>query len=75
MLDNIESDIKIRVEMICECGNTVEEENSGAYDGSSRAKKGAIVVCNRFTYICAKCGKTMSRRVVKTTATETETIL
>lgn len=68
----MDNNVEIRVEMICECGNTTELESGSC---SSISSKGAIVLYEHAVYICAKCGATMSRRVVKTTKTETETIL
>lgn len=66
------SESKIRVEMVCGCGNTAEPDTGGY---GSRSGKGAIVLHNYLTYICAKCGKTMSHRIVKKVTTETETVL
>ena len=65
-------DVKIRVEMICKCGNTVEAR-SDDYNGSSA--KDAIILYDHMIYICAKCGKTMSRRVVRMETNETEIVL
>lgn len=73
MLDDklISNDVKIRVEMVCECGNTAEPEGNSCDNRSNSS--GAIILYNDITYICDKCGVEMKRRIIKTTKTETET--
>lgn len=63
-----EGECRVKVAMVCECGNVREK---AYYDHSH----GAFCVYNGYTYICDQCGKEMERRITKisTEVTETET--
>lgn len=62
---------KIRIDRVCECGNVVAEEIGGF--GNQNGGHKHFVIYNHSIYICAECGKEMTRKIVKTEITETET--
>ena len=62
-------DSKIVVTMVCKCGQ------EACIETARQSDKYAIVIYDQTVYICTKCGKEMTRRVVKVETAQTETII
>jgi len=60
---------RIRVKMVCECGNTAYPMTE------NRVSENAIAFYDNISYICIKCGKIMDRKIIKTETSTIETII
>ena len=58
MIDAYVSETKIRMEMVCDCGNIAKDVEHSTVNGAILYYKEAVFICNQ-------CGKEMKRRITK----------